>query len=196
MPDRLQQQLDFIIEIDRLKQVIRQTSIASGERRENTAEHSWHAALAAALLAEYGDEPLDQLHVLKMLLIHDIVEIDAGDTFGYDVRGHQDKALREQQAADRIFGLLPADQRQAYRALWDEFEAQATPEAHFALAMDRLMPLLHNYLSGGSAWKRHGITQEQVYQRMQPIMKVSPRLGARVETIIEECAAKGFFGPS
>src|SRR5690606_13001631 len=142
--DRLQAQLAFLLEIDRLKRILRRTSLVGGDRRENSAEHSWHLAVMAMILAEHANEPVDALHVLKMLLVHDIVEIDAGDTFAYDVQANQDKEAREQAAAERIFGLLPADQRDEIRAMWEEFDARVTPEARFANAMDRLMPALQN----------------------------------------------------
>lgn len=139
---RLDQQLAFILEIDKLKEVLRQTRLITGERRENSAEHSWHIALLAILLAEYANTPVDVLRVVKMLLIHDIVEIDAGDTFAYSAVPKAEQALREQLAAQRIFGLLPPDQEEEFVALWEEFEAGATPEAQFAHALDRFMPFL------------------------------------------------------
>ncbi len=151
--DRLAQQMAFIIEIDRLKTVLRRTLIADGSRHENSAEHSWHLALAAMVLAEHSDEPVALLRVLQMLLVHDIVEIDAGDTFYYDDAGRQDKAEREQRAADHLFGLLPDDQAAELHALWTEFEARQTAEARFANALDRLMPLIHNTLNDGHTWR-------------------------------------------
>src|SRR5262249_50705513 len=149
MSDRLARQIAFIIEIDKAKQVLRQTLLMDGSRLENDAEHSWHLAVMALLLAEYAGEAVDLLRVLKMVLIHDLVEIDAGDTFVYDVEALATRREREERAADRIFGLLPADVEEEFRALWEEFEAQATPEARFAAALDRLQPLLHNYHTGG-----------------------------------------------
>ena len=160
--ERLHQQLQFLLEVDRLKQVLRRNYLMDGTRRENTAEHSWHITLAVWILAEYSNVPVDLMHVVKMLLVHDIVEIDAGDTFAYDVAGHEDKDEREQRAADRLFGLLPADQRDEMRALWDEFEALQTPEARFARAVDMLMPMLHNLHSGGKGWRENGVTSDRV----------------------------------
>ena len=150
---RLEQQIAFLVEIDKLKQVLRRTQLIGGERRENTAEHSWHATMIALVLAEYSNEPIDLPRVLKMLLVHDIVEIDAGDTFAFDAVGYQDKAQREQAAAARIFGLLPTDQQSELRGLWEEFEAGESPEAKFANMADRLMPALQNYNNGGGTWR-------------------------------------------
>jgi putative hydrolase of HD superfamily len=151
--ERLTQQIEFILEIDKLKQIIRRSYIISGERRENTAEHSWHLAILALILAEHANEPVDLLRVLKMVLVHDIVEIDAGDTFLFDTVGTLDKAEREQLAADRLFGLLPADQSSELRQLWQEFEPREPPESHFATALYRLIPLMLNYQCGGRTWQ-------------------------------------------
>jgi putative hydrolase of HD superfamily len=155
---RLSRQIDFVREADRLKTVYRQTLLMDGSRYENDAEHSWHVCLMAALLHEHaGSTGVDLLRVLKMLLVHDIVEIDAGDTYCYDEEAHRDKAERERAAADRLFALLPEDQAGEVRALWEEFEGMGTPEARFAAALDRLQPLLHNYFTRGEAWRRHGV---------------------------------------
>src|SRR6056297_294642 len=155
---RLEQQVAFILEIDRLKTIYRRTYLTDTSRFENSAEHSWHIAVMAMLLAEHANTlEVDQLRVIKMLLIHDLVEIDAGDTFAYDTAAHADKAAREQAAADRLFGLLPADQAAEFRALWDEFESRQTPEAKFAGALDRLQPLLHNLYTHGRSWREHGV---------------------------------------
>ena len=163
---RLEQQLNFISEIDKLKTVLRQTTLLDDSRRENSAEHSWHVALMAFVLAEHADvDGLDIFRIVRMLLIHDIVEVDAGDTFCYDLDGMAEKAKKERQAAERIFGLLPADQADELRGLWQEFEARETPEARFANALDRLQPVMHNLQTGGNAWRRHGITREQVLER-------------------------------
>ncbi|MEH2450558.1 HD domain-containing protein [Nostoc sp.] len=160
--NRLTQQIQFIIEIDRLKQVIRQTLLTDGSRRENSAEHSWHLAVMAIVLAEYAPEGVDIFHAIKMLLIHDLVEIDAGDTFCYDVQGNESKAVREAQAALRLFRLLPADQGRELRLLWDEFEAGETPTAKFAAVLDRIQPLLQNQQNGGETLRTHGIRRDQV----------------------------------
>ena len=154
------------MEADRLKQVERQTAIIGGSRRENTAEHSWHLGLFALVLAEHADEPVDLARVVAMVLVHDLVEIDAGDTFAYDETGYETKAAREQAAADRLFGLLPDGQGGQLRALWEEHEAGDTADARFANALDRLQPVLLNHAAGTDApWVRHGITYEQIVRR-------------------------------
>lgn len=191
--NRLAQQIQFILEIDRLKQILRQTLLTDGSRRENSAEHSWHLAMMAMLLAEYAPQPIDLLRVIKMLLIHDLVEIDAGDTFCYDLQGNQTKADRELQAADRIFGLLPSDQNSELRILWSEFEAQQTPEAQFAAALDRLQPMLHNQQTQGGTWRLHGITRAQVLARMQPVKAGTPQLWSFVEEAIDACVTAGYL---
>ena len=192
-PDRLMQQIQFVLEIDQLKHILRQTLLTDGSRRENSAEHSWHIALMAIVLAEYAPEPIDVPHVLKMLLLHDLVEIDAGDTFCYDTESNLNKAEREQQAADRLFGLLPTDQAIELRAIWEEFEAQETPAAQFAASLDRLQPLLHNHQTQGHTWQLHGVTQEQVLQRMAPIATGAPALWPLVQQVIGESVAAGYL---
>ena len=189
--DRLQQQFAFIVEIDRLKHVIRRNYLVDSSRRENDAEHSWHIAIAAMILAEHSDEPVDISRVIKMLLVHDIVEIDAGDTFAYDQDGHNDKDLREQRAADRLFGLLPDDQAHELRALWDEFEALETPDARFARAVDMLMPMLHNYHSNGRGWRENGVVSGQVLDRQQQIGKASAALWQFAQGLVAEAVAQG-----
>lgn len=162
----LNAQLRFLREVDHLKHVMRQTVLVDQSRKENTAEHSWHIALAAITLADYADEPIDVLRVVKMLLLHDIVEIDAGDTFAFDAAGHVDKFDREQQAAERIFGLLPDAQRDEFMGFWLEFEAKKTADAKFANAIDRLLPFLHNiWTEGQGSWEEHQPRFEQVYRR-------------------------------
>ncbi len=192
---RLDQQLQFIIEIDRLKGILRQTLLIDQSRRENSAEHSWHIALMATLLAEYAPEPVDVLRVIKMLLIHDLVEIDAGDTFCYDEQGNQDKEDREVKAADRLFGLLPADQERELRGLWDEFELRQTPEARFAAALDRIQPFLHNQQTQGGTWRQHGISRSQVMQRMAPVKDGMPALWHWLEDAIAQCVEAGYLKP-
>lgn len=194
--ERLQQQIAFIMEIDKLKTILRQTLLTDLSRRENTAEHSWHLAVMALFLMEHANEPnLDIMRVVKMVLIHDIVEIDADDTFAYDLQGHEDKAEREQKAAERIFQLLPDDQRDELFGLWREFEERITPEAKFAAALDRLHPMLHNYYTEGAAWRRHGITSSQVYERNRHIREGSERLWELAERLIQSAAAKGYLLP-
>jgi putative hydrolases of HD superfamily len=191
--DRLQQQVAFIIEIDRLKQILRQTYLSDQSRPENTAEHSWHIALMATVLMEYAPPGTDLLHATKMLLIHDLVEIDAGDTFAFDIIGNQDKAAREEQAAERLFGLLPPDQGKELRSLWEEFEAQQTPTAQFAAALDRLQPLFLNQQNQGGTWRKYAITRDRVLERMRPVLTGTPALWGLVEAAIEECVAAGYL---
>ncbi len=193
---RLTQQIQFIIEIDKLKNVLRQTLLTDESRRENSAEHSWHIAMMAIVLAEYAPtSDVDVLRVIKMLLIHDLVEIDAGDTFCYDVQGNQNKAAREIQAANRLFGLLPEDQGAELRSLWEEFEAQETAAAQFAAALDRLQPLLHNQQTRGGTWRIHGITRDQALWRIHPLKEGAPALWPFVQKVIEDCVAAGYFKP-
>lgn len=192
----LAQQIQFVMEIDKLKNVLRQTPLMDNSRRENSAEHSWHLAVMALTLGEYAEPGTDLTHVVKMVLIHDIVEIDAGDTFAYDTQGYTDKAEREERAAARIFGLLPDAQRDELLTLWHEFEAVATPEARFANALDRLEPLLDNYVTGGGSWKKAGVTLAKVQKRMEPIGNVSATLGEYVQQILTESVAKGYLRES
>ena len=191
--DRLEQQIAFIVEIDRLKSVVRQNYLADGSRRENTAEHSWHVTLMAMILSEHAAEPVDRARVLELLLVHDLVEIDAGDTFAYDSVGEQSKAAREQAAAERIFGLLPAAQAERLRAAWDEYEASETPEARFALSLDRLMPMIHNSLTEGRAWQANGVTADKVRHRAESISRGAPALGALAGKLIASSVAAGFL---
>ena len=191
---RVERQLDFLLELDRLKTVLRQTWLTDGSRRENDAEHSWHIAVMAIVLAEHSADPgIDLLKVLKMLLIHDVVEIDAGDTFAYDEVGALDKEKRERAAAERIFGMLPDEQSAAFRDLWEEFEARRSPEARFAAGLDRLQPILHNYHTQGKAWLAHGITARQVVARNQHMAEGAPRLWDYARGIIDEAVARGYL---
>lgn len=191
---RLESQLAFVLEIDKLKRILRQTPITGPERRqENDAEHSWHLALMAPLLAEYSPEPVDLLRVVRMVLVHDLVEIDAGDTFAYDAAGYADKEERERKAAQRIFGLLPEDQRAAIWSLWEEFEAMATAESRFANALDRVQPLLLNYHTGGGSWAKHRVTRAQVFKRMEPVKHGAPALWPVIERIVEDAYRKGWL---
>jgi putative hydrolases of HD superfamily len=194
--DRLARQLEFVAEIDKLKHIQRQTLLMNGTRQENDAEHSWHIAVMAILLAEYAPgSKLDVLRVLKMLLVHDLVEIYAGDTFCYDDKAAADKADRETMAADRLFCMLPTDQAQDLRQLWEEFEARRTPEACFAAALDRLQPLLHNYATRGAAWKKHGVTSGKVMERNRHIGEGAPALWRYAEALIREAVSKGYLAP-
>jgi putative hydrolase of HD superfamily len=191
--NRLAQQIAFIVEIDKLKRILRQTLLTDASRQENSAEHSWHIALMAIVLAEYAPAEVNLLQAVKLLLIHDLVEIDAGDTFCYDLSGNQSKAQRELAAADRLFGLLPPEQGAGLRSLWEEFEAQLTPEAKFAVALDRLQPILNNQQTGGASWQKHGITSGQVLGRMQPVQEGVPELWPLVKQVVADCVAAGYL---
>jgi len=162
---RLEKQMAFIEEVDKIKQIGRQNYLADGSRKENDAEHSWHLALMTMLLSEYSNEEIDVLKTMGMVLIHDIVEIDAGDTYAYDYEAQKTQKERELAAADRIFNILPEDQAQKLRALWDEFEAGETAEARFAAAVDRVQPAMLNSASGGISWKEHDVTLSHVLKR-------------------------------
>ena len=189
---RLVQQIRFIVEVDKLKEIFRQTLLSQSRRQENDAEHSWHLCLMVLVLAEHANTPnLDVLKVLKMLLIHDIVEIDAGDTFAYDNAQQADQPAREALAADRIFGLLPADQTAQFRGLWDEFEARATPEAKFAAAVDRFQPMLQNCLTEGVAWRQNGVTSDRVIARGQHIAEGAAAVWEHAAQLIATAVQKG-----
>ena len=163
--ERLKKQMDFLLEADKLKFITRQTYLSDGKRKENDGEHSWHLALMAVLLSEYSNEKVDLVKVITMVLIHDIVEIDAGDTYAYDAVGNQSKRERELKAADRIFNILPEDQAKKFRQLWEEFEAYETPEAKFAHVCDNVQPLMLNDATDGLAWREHDVKKSQVLQR-------------------------------
>jgi putative hydrolase of HD superfamily len=193
MNERLKKQLDFMLELDKMKNIYRQTYVLHEDRKENDAEHSWHLAILAFMLEEYAAEPIDTLKVIKMVLLHDVVEIDAGDTYLYDEEGYKSKAEREEKAAQRIFGLLPDDQRDEYYALWREFEDDITYESRFASILDRMQPLLLNYTKGGIAWKEHGVHKEQVLSRNRPYFDASHELAEVIESVIEDAAAKGWL---
>ena len=169
------------------------TKILGGSRRENTAEHSWHLAMFALVLAEHADEPFDLARAITMLLVHDLVEIDAGDTFAYDDAGYETKVAREEAAADRLFGLLPEAQGAQLRALWDDFEAGESPEARFANAVDRLQPLLLNHANQGGPWREHGISRERIVARNSPIAAGSAQLWALAQDRIDEVQALGLL---
>ena len=192
--NRLTQQLDFILEIDKLKSIYRQSLLLDETRNENSAEHSWHVACMAMLLQEYANSDIDIARVLKMLLLHDVIEIDAGDTYFYDPVASADKEEREQKAADRLFALLPDDQAIEYRSIWDEFEAIETGEATFAKALDRLMPLLHNFHTKGKSWQSHNVTEAQVREQIIPdILPGSKELAKLAEEVIDDAVKKGFL---
>ena len=193
---RLEQQIRFIVEIDKLKTIRRRTYVIDENRSENTAEHSWHIAVMAMILAEYANEKIDVTKVVKMALVHDIVEIDAGDTFMYDTVGALDKAEREQRAAERIFNLLPADQAVEMRALWDEFEARQTAEARFAAAMDRLTPQLQNFNTNGGSWKDHAISRERVIDRNRTMGEGSANLWEFTQRLLDQAVKRGILTKS
>jgi putative hydrolase of HD superfamily len=189
---RLVRQIEFIAECDKLKEIFRQTLNTQSRRAENDAEHSWHLCLCVIVLAEHANAPdLDVLHVLKMLIVHDLVEIDAGDTFAYDVAAMANQHERESVAADRIFGLLPPDQGAAFRALWDEFEAKETAEARFATAVDRFQPMLLNCRSQAIAWNRHGVTHDRVVARNRHIADGCDELWRYAEAMLQEVVDAG-----
>jgi putative hydrolase of HD superfamily len=189
----LTSQLEFLLEVDRLKGVLRRSFVLAGARRENSAEHSWHLALAAWLLAGHANEPVDIGRVMAMALVHDIVEIDAGDTFVYDEQGALDKSEREQRAAERLFGLLPEPQGAHLRALWDEFETRETPEARFAAAIDRLLPILANLATDGKSWREHGISLARVLARNASMAEGSLALWSEVQSRLHDAATRGVF---
>lgn len=193
IPERLMKQIEFMLELDKMKNLYRQTYVLHEERKENDAEHSWHIAVLAFLLAEYSNEPVDVAHVMKMLLLHDVVEIDAGDTYCYDNDGNKTKAEREEKAARRIFGILPDDQRNEYYKLWREFEDSVTPEARFAAILDRIQPLMLNYTRDGRSWKEHDIAKEQVLGRNREYFKDSEQLGRLIQAVINDAADKGWL---
>lgn len=191
MSSRVEEQLNFLVEVDRLKGVLRQTLLCDASRRENSAEHSWHLALMAAVLAEHAQPPVDASRVIRMLLVHDLVEIDAGDTFAYDTSANLDREERERLAADRIFGLLPAGQAHELRELWEEFERADSADARAAVALDRLQPLLNNHHTNGGSWRTHGVRRAQVLKRMDPIRLALPALWPTVEAIVNENCSLG-----
>lgn len=192
---RLTQQIAFVAEVDKLKDILRRSLVTASQRPEDSAEHSWHLALMAIVLEEYAAEPVDLIQVLRMLLVHDLVEIDAGDTFAYDITANQDRADREERAAERIFGLLPTEQREELRELWEEFEAASTPESRYANALDRLQPLLQNSRAKGVPWREHGVCRDQVMTRMEPVRTAMPALWPTVVEIIETGCREGHIKP-
>jgi len=194
--ERLARILEFVREIDKLKHVFRRTLLMDGSRYENDAEHSWHLAVMALLLGEYAaGKRIDVARVIELVLVHDLVEIDAGDTYCYDDAGNAGKAERERAAADRLFGLLPGDLAARVRGLWEEFEARRTAEARFAAALDRVQPLMHNYFTGGVVWRNHGISQEKVRDRNRHVEEGSAALWAYAERLIRQAVEDGLLAP-
>jgi putative hydrolase of HD superfamily len=190
---RLLQQLEFIKEIDKLKYIQRRTKLLNSNRHENDAEHSWHLAMMTIVLAEHANKPIDVLKVLKMVLIHDIVEIDAGDTFIYDTIKNHDNTEEELVAANRIFGLLPEEQAADFIAIWTEFEEGVSEEAKFAKSMDRLEPLLQNISNHGGTWREFNVGYEQVYDKKKVIKNGSESIWRYAEDLINESVEKGIL---
>jgi putative hydrolase of HD superfamily len=194
MKEKLKKQLDFLIEIDKMKNILRQTLLMDKSRQENDAEHSWHFALMALTLFEYNRlENVDINRVIKMALLHDLVEIYAGDTFAYDVKGNEGKDAREAESADRLFAMLPDEQSVEFRSLWEEFDKMETPDAIYASAIDRLEPFISNYKTDGYTWVLHKVSVENVYRRMEPIRLVLPEVWEFVEAVIKDSCEKGYI---
>ena len=189
--ERLEKQIQFIVEADKVKNIFRQTYLADGRRKENDAEHSWHLALMAVLLKEHMNEDADVARVMIMVLIHDLVEIDAGDTYAYDEKGAQTKREREVKAAERIFGILPEDQGRYFRELWEEFEAYETPEAKFAHLLDNFQPILLNDASGGKSWVEHGVHKSQPMKRNERIPGTPDIIWEKMQEIFEKHVENG-----
>jgi putative hydrolase of HD superfamily len=189
----LRRQLTFVVEVDRMKAVLRQSPVAATERRENDAEHSWHLALMALVLAEHADEPVDRGRVVELLVLHDLVEVYAGDVSVHDVAARAAQAVREVEAADRLYGLLPDEQGRRLRAAWEEFEAGATPEARFARGLDRLQPLLLSWMAQGGRWPDEGVTADSIRGLLGAIGASSASLGAAAEELIAESDRRGYF---
>jgi len=191
----LARRIRFALEADRLKAVLRRTRLVDGSRLENSAEHSWHVALLAVLLRDAAPDGVDHARVLRMLLVHDLVEVDAGDTFCYDADANLGREDREQAAAARLFGILPAEQARELAALWEEFEAAESPDARFAAALDRFQPLLLNFHGGGGSWREHAITRAQVLRRMDPIREGAPALWPLVLDVVDRSCQAGWIAP-
>ncbi len=194
MTSRLEQQISFLVEIDKVKQIFRRTRLFDHSRYENDAEHAWHLAMMAIVLAEHANEPgLDVAKVVKMVLLHDLVEIDTGDLFLYDAAEQARKVEAEPLAARRIFGLLPEDQREAFLALWEEFEARQTPEAKFAAALDRMAPILQNHRDEGHSWQKHGVTADRVHAAVKHIGEGSSALWDYTQALLEDAIKQGWL---
>ena len=191
MDDRLKEQIDFILEIDKMKEILRQNYLADGSARDNDADHSWHLAMMALILSEYSNEKVDVTRVVPMVLTHDLVEIDAGDTYAYDEAGALTKEKREKAAADRIFGILPKEQGTWMRGLWDEFEACNTPESKFAHVLDNSLPLFLNHAAGGISWKEHKVKRSQIYKRNRITGDGSAKIWEYMQELIQENINKG-----
>lgn len=193
MDKKLNKQLKFILEVDKMKNILRQTLLMDKSRQENDAEHSWHFALIAFILSEYAPENVNIDRVIKMALVHDLVEVYAGDTFAYDEKGNEDKLLREKEAADKLFGILPEEQGKELHRLWEEFDAMETPDSIYACAIDRLQPFLSNYITNGHTWVLYNITSDKVYARMDLIRTTIPKVWPIIVDMIEDSIEKGFL---
>ena len=191
--DKLLKDIEFIIELDKMKSIFRRTQIIGQDRQEDDAQHSWHISIMAMVLSEYTNEKIDLLKVIKMLLSHDLVEIYAGDTFCYDKEGQLDKREREVMAAEKIFSILDDNKAEELRALWDEFEEMETPESLFAASMDRLQPMLSNYKNEGGTWKLHDVSKTDIYKRIAPVKESSDELWSYVNYMIEDAFQKGLI---
>ena len=190
MSNKLEKQVKFLLEVDKMKNILRQTLKLTDRSREDDAEHSWHFALMAFVLSEYASESVDINRVIKMALVHDLVEIYAGDTYAYDIENHKSKAEREKASADKLFSILPEEQGKEIRNLWEEFDAEQTPDACFAAAIDRLQPMLNNYYTDGQSWKNHKVASASVYKRMEPIRRVSEELWQFAASLVDDAVKK------
>ena len=184
--DRLQKQMEFIVEVDKVKKIMRQTYLSDASRKEDDAEHSWHLALMAVLLKEYSNEEVDLTKVIPMVLIHDLVEIDAGDTYAYSGESAAVTEARERKAAERVFGILPEDQGKVFRDLWEEFEAYQTPEAKFAHVLDNCQPMLLNDASNGLSWTEHQVRKSQIYKRNEHTAEGSRKIWNYMQSLIQK----------
>jgi len=194
--ERFEKQLNFLTEMDKMKTILRKNIIIDKTKNEDDAEHSWHMALFAVTLFEYADPGVDLLRAVKMALVHDLVETYAGDTFCFDEAANESKELREAQAADRVFGLLPAEQGAEFRRLWEEFDRMDTPDALYAAAMDRLQPFILNYNTDGHTWKLGAVREDQVYRRLEPVRAALPALWGTIDKMVRACIEKGLIRAS
>lgn len=192
-PTRLERQMAFLTEVDRMKSIYRHTLLIDRSRRETDAEHSWHFALMAMLLGEYAGKDVDLNRVIRMALVHDLVELYAGDTFAYDNEGKQTQGAREEQAADRLFSLLPTDQGQELRSLWEEFDDKKTPDARFAAAVDRIQPFLNNCLTEGHTWKEGSVTSDQVRERLSIVQDAIPAVWPLIDSLLQKSVEQGYL---
>lgn len=193
MNEIIRQQLDFLTELDKMKQIFRRTPLIDGSRRENDAEHSWHLAVMLMVLKDYAAPDVDINHAIQMALVHDLVEIYAGDTYAYDEKGYEDKLSRETAAAEKLYAMLPHQQSKQFRALWEEFDACETPSSLYANAGDRLQPFINNYLTGGEPWSSNNITKSQALKRQEPVKHGMPALWEYVQNTINDAVAKGML---